>query len=154
LLDLLGTARRDFDRGEKYPNYEKFDTPTGQPAFLWRDCPARPARLSVVTVAGARLRYDFAALPEHSYFSLGVAHGTGVGDGVEAHVYWEDAQGREEIYQRLVTPQMRDWEDAIVPLPRRATAGGTLSIEASSGPKHNSVGDWLAWSRLRIVSVR
>jgi hypothetical protein len=151
LLDLLPSMRLDFDRTETYPDYEKFDTPSGKPAFVWRDCPARPARMSLVTVAGARLRYDFPSLPAHSYISFGVAHGTGVGDGVEAHVYWEDVEGREEIYQRLVTPQMRDWEDAIVPLPRRAVAGGTLSIEASSGPKHNSIGDWLAWSRLRII---
>jgi hypothetical protein len=152
LMDLLSSARKDFDRREHYPSYEKFDSPTGQPAFLWCARPARPTRLSLVTMAGARLRYDFASLPAHSYLSLGVAHGTGVGDGVEAHVYWEDAQGREEIYQRMVTPQMRDWEDAIIPLPRRAMSGGTLSIAASSGPKGNTIGDWLAWSRLRIIS--
>jgi hypothetical protein len=82
-----------------------------------------------------------------------VAHGTGVGFGVEAHVYWEDAQGREEIYQRMITPQMRDWSDAIIALPRRSVSGGTLSIEASSGPKRKTAGAWLAWSRLRILSV-
>jgi hypothetical protein len=153
LMDLLPSARQGFDRREHYPSYEKFDSPTGKPAFLWCDCPARPARMSLVTMAGERLHYDFASLSEHSYLSFGVAHGTGLGDGVEAHVYWEDAQGREEIYQRMVTPQMRDWEDAIIPLPRRAVSGGTLSIEASSGPKRNTVGGWLAWSRLRIITV-
>jgi hypothetical protein len=154
LLELLSTAGRSFDRTEVYPSYEKFDSPDGKPAFLWRDCPARPSRLSVVTLAGARLHYHFDSLPPRSYLSLGVAHGTHAGDGVEAHVYWEDSQGREEIYHRMVTPQMIDWDDAIIALPRRSASGGTLSIEASSGPKHSTIGDWLAWSRLRIISVR
>jgi hypothetical protein len=32
--------------------------------------------------------------------------------------------------------------------------GGTLSIAASSGPKGNTIGDWLAWSRLRIIEAK
>ncbi len=153
LIDLFSSARLEFDRQENYPNYAKFDSPTGKPAFLWRDCPACPSRASLVTMAGASLRYDFTSLPAPSYLSFGLAHGTGIGEGVEAHLYWEDAEGRQQIYYQMVSPKMRDWQDVVIALPRRAVSGGTLIIAASSGPRHNSIGAWLAWSRLRIVSV-
>src|SRR5207247_11009491 len=82
LLNSFPSAQIDFDRRENYPDYTKFDSPTGKPAFVWWDNPGRPARLSLVTIAGARLSYDVPAIPEGAYLEFGVSHGTGIGDGV------------------------------------------------------------------------
>ncbi len=147
LLDLLETAHMGFDRTENYPNYDDFGTPGGKPAFIWWDNPARPTRLSLVTIAGTRAEFDLPSLPARASLVFAVSHGTGQGDGVRGKIFWNG----ELVYDRFVRPAMRDWQDAVVPLPLSAKDGGKLRIEVSSGPKRNTIGDWLAWSGLRIV---
>jgi len=149
LFDLFSRARLGIDLTEDYPNHEDFGTPGGKPAFIWWDNPARPARLSLVTLAGASLSYNFAALPERASLVFAVSHGTGAGDGVRGKIYWNN----ELLFDRMVRPSERDWSEVVIPLPLDSKAGGTLKIEVSSGPKRNTIGDWLAWSGLRINSL-
>ena len=117
LFESLSTARvSDFDlhRTEDYPNFENFGTPGGgKPAFIWWDNPALPTRLSLVTIAGARARFDLASLPARPSLVFAVSHGTGVGDGVRGKIFWND----ELIYDRIVTPSMRNWSEVVIQLP-------------------------------------
>ncbi len=155
LLDQFDNALVSFDRSEVYPDYSKFETPTGRPVFLFWETQATPRRVALVTIAGARAKFSVPALPAHAALHVAVSHGTGLGDGIRGKIFWETQLGgsgsRELIFDRMVQPRMKNWNDAAIPLDRWAGQGGVLSMEASSGPGHNTVGDWLAWSRLRIV---
>ena len=146
LFDLFAGSARSTDLTEDYPDHQNFGTPAdGKPSFIWWDNKARPARLSLVTLAGAGVSYQLDALPERASLVFAVSHGTGAGDGVRGRISLDG----HVLFDRMVMPSQRDWSEVIIPLP--AQRSGRLKIEASSGPKGNTIGDWLAWSGLRIV---
>ena len=151
LLEHAESAPIEFDRTEVYPDYEHFDTPNGKPAFLQWTSYSRPYRLNLVTAAGARVRFTVPALPRGAVLQVSATHGATLGDGAVGRIYWEQNGRRELLFERMVYPRQSYWYDRDIPLAPWAGQAGVLCFEASSGPKHNTVGDWLAWGRMRIV---
>jgi hypothetical protein len=82
---------------------------------------------------------------------VSATHGATLGDGAVGRIYWEQNGRRELLFERMVYPRQSYWYDRDIPLAPWAGQAGVLCFEASSGPKHNTVGDWLAWGRMRIV---
>ncbi len=152
LLDYLDQAQLTFDRSEVYPNYDRFSTPTGRPCFLWWATRARPSHLSLVTIAGARVRFAVPTLPPDAVLEVSATYAGELGDGGRGRTYWEHDGQRELLFDQMAFPKQTYWVDRDISLARWAGKAGTLSFECSSGPAGNTIGDWFAWGRLRIVS--
>jgi hypothetical protein len=152
LLFQADSAATEFDRREVYPDYRRFDTPNGKAVFLQWTSRAQPPRPNVVTIAGARACFPVSVLPQGAVLQVSASHGATMGDGVEGRIYWEQNGRRELLFRRLLYPKQKYWIDEDISLDRWAGQSGVLCLEASSGPRHNTVGDWLAWGRMRIIN--
>jgi hypothetical protein len=151
LLSRLADATLRFDTTEDYPRHDRFDTPTGQPYFFhWVRHP-QPGRQALVTVAGTHLEWPLPALPADSSLQVAVTHPGTLGDGGLGRIYFDDGHRRELLFQAYVRPGMQNWISADIPLARWAGAAGRIILECQSGPRRNTVGDWLAWGPLRIL---
>lgn len=154
LLDRFEDAEVSFDRREVYPNYDRFDTPTGKPAFLFPARAARygaPGHATLVTIAGASIRFPIEPVPPASALELAVTDLGKLGDGVRGHVFVEDGARRERVFEELLPAGAKRWVNRTISLEKWGGKPVKLVFEASSGPHHETIGDWCGWARLRIV---
>ena len=172
LLELFDEAEITFDRTETYPDYARFSTPTGRPAFLYGARGMNPPRYSLVTIAGTSVRFRLPPLFPGSALEIAVADIGGLGDGVRGQIFIEEsgreaatpaalptagqvfmgARRREEVFDELLPPRAREWVSRKIPLDKWAGANVNVVLQASSGPRRETIGDWCAWTRLRIVT--
>ena len=157
LLDAFDAQRVTMDRRETYPNYSRFETPTGAPVFYrfvhQGQGEGQAGRLALVTLAGARVEFPLEGLEPGSILRLSLAPALNVGDGAEGRIYFEQAGHRHLLLTRRVLPQQTGWQELSVPLGAFAGQPGVLVLECSSGPARDTTGDWLAWARLRIENT-
>ncbi len=153
LLDRFEEAQVSFDRREVYPDYSKFDTPNGRPAFLFASRRGDPGHFAMVTIAGASVRFALERVPPAGALEIAAINLGKLGDGVRGRVFVEDRAGREKIFDELFPPRGRQWLSRTLSLEKWAGQAVTLVFEGSSGPNRETIGDWCAWARLRIVSA-
>jgi hypothetical protein len=156
LLPLFREQNIAFDKREGcYPGYEVFDTPSGKPAFRMSIGRGRIGREGLVLIAGARLRLEVDRVPPQGRLAFGITMPFDKGDGAEARMYFEHDGGRELLYSRWLDPTRvegdRKWRDEAIELGHLAGKAGALVLECNSGPELDVIGDWVAWSRLRIL---
>lgn len=172
LLEMFDRAEISFDRTETYPDYSNFATPTGGPAFLHGARGIKPPRYSLVMIAGTTVRFPLPTLPPGSALEVAAADLGKLGDGVRGQIFIEDgargtapptavtaaeqvpvdARKREEVFNELLPARAREWVNRRIPLDKWAGANVSLVLKASSGPRRETIGDWCAWARLRIVT--
>lgn len=152
LTNQFEDAQTTFDTSEVYPEYTRFDTPTGKPQFIRWATPTEPRRLSMVTIAGARVRFAIPALPRGAVLEVSASHGGDQGDGARGLIFWEQAGSRKLLFDEMVFPRQTRWLEREISLAAWEGQSGTLSFECSSGPAGNTVSDWFAWGKLRIIS--
>jgi len=172
LLEMFDRAEVSFDRTEVYPDYSKFGTPTGGPAFLYGARGIGPPRYALVMIAGTSMRFPLPTLPPGSALEVAAADMGKLGDGVRGQIFIEDgasgaaaatavtaaeqvsvdARQREEIFNELLPARAREWVSRKIPLDKWVGANVNLVLKASSGPRRETIGDWCAWARLRIVT--
>ncbi len=156
LLDRFEEAEISFDRAEPYPNYARFDTPGGKPAFLFAAHPIQyggDGHLTMVTIAGASVRWPLDPVPPASSLEVALSNLGTVGDGVRARIF-VDCAGREKIFEDLLPAKSTKWVGKNLSLEKWAGKRVDLVFQASSGPRRQTMGDWCAWGRLRIVPLR
>jgi hypothetical protein len=77
------------------------------------------------------------------------------GDGAEARVYFERAEEKRLLFGRWLHPSRieadRRWSDEIVDLTPFAGQAGQILLECNSGPDLDVIGDWVAFSGLRVL---
>jgi hypothetical protein len=172
LLEMFDRAEISFDRTETYPDYTNFATPTGRPAFLHGARGISPPRHALVMIAGTSLRFPLPTLPPGSALEVAAADLGQLGDGVRGQIFIEyaapataplaavpaaehvsvEARRREEVFNELLPPHVREWLERKIPLDKWVGANVNLVLQASSGPRRETIGDWCAWARLRIVT--
>lgn len=156
LMDRFEEAQVTFDRTESYPDYSHFDTLEGKPAFLFASPFNRftaSGYLAMITIAGASVRFPLDPVPPASALEVAVTNLGNLGDGVRARIFIDHA-GREKIFEDLLPPRTGKWVVSNLSLEKWAGTHVDLVFEASSGPKRETIGDWCAWGRLRIVPRR
>jgi len=154
LLDRFEDAEVTFDRTEAYPDFSRFDTPEGKPAFLFASRPrgyGARGYLAMVLIAGASLSFPLDRVPPASSLEVAVSNLGILGDGVRASIF-VDHEGREKIFDDLLPPNTGAWVTRNLSLEKWAGMPAHLVFEARSGPKRETIGDWCAWARLRIVT--
>jgi hypothetical protein len=172
LLELFDQAEISFDRTEVYPDYSTFGTPTGGPAFLRGARGITPPRYALVMIAGTTVRLRLPTPPPGSALEVAAANLGELGDGVRGQIFIEDgargaaaptavtaaeqvpvdARKRDEVFNELLPAHAREWVSRKIPLDKWVGANVNLVLKASSGPRRETVGDWCAWARLRIVT--
>jgi len=172
LLELFDQAEISFDRTETYPDYSNFATPTGRPAFLHGARGISPPRHALVMIAGTTVRFPLPTLRPGSALEVAAADLGKLGDGVRGQIFIEDgaresatptavttaehvpvdARKREEVFDELLPARAREWVSRKIPLDKWVGVNVNLVLKASSGPRRETIGDWCAWARLRIVT--
>jgi len=152
LLDRFEAAQVSFDRSEVYPDYSRFDTPDGKPAFLHAARRGDPGYFTMVTIAGASVKFPLALVPPDSALEVTAINLGKLGDGVRGRVFVEDASGREKIFDELLPPRSNTWVKRMLSLEKWQGSNVTLVLEGSSGPRRETIADWCAWGRLRIIT--
>ncbi|MBI4481450.1 MAG: hypothetical protein HY652_01035 [Acidobacteria bacterium] len=152
LLTLFERAQVDFDRTEVYPDYERFLTPTGRPAFSYLVARGDSLRDTLVTLAGATVKFPV-EIPARAFLEVGVSLILSVGDGVVGQVLFHDS-GSEHLLSEFRLdagdPSAHRWRDFRLDLAPFAGRSGHLMFRCRSGPARHTQGDWLSWSLLRI----
>lgn len=153
LLDRLEEAQISFDRSEVYPDYSRFDTPDGKPVFLYAARRGDPGHFAMVTIAGASAKFSLERVPPEAALEVAAINLGKLGDGVRGRVFVEDATGREKIFDELLPPRRSEWVKRTVSLQKWQGTNVTLVFEGSSGPRRETIADWCAWGRLRIIRM-
>ncbi|MBI1746765.1 MAG: hypothetical protein HYR55_09275 [Acidobacteria bacterium] len=154
LLSEFHDADITFNRGEKYPNYDRFDTPNGKPAFLLPMGLENTFRNAMITIAGTGVSMRVPTLTSQSQLELAVAMKYDRGDGAQGRLYFDHGTGRQLIFDRFLNPAHRRWTTEIIDLGRFAGRSGRLYFECSSGPRGDTLGDWFAWGGLWVTHTR
>jgi hypothetical protein len=156
LIPAFREANIGFDKREGcYPSYTVFDTPTSKPAFVTPIGRGSIGRDAIVLIAGARLRLPLPPLNAGDRLAFSITIPFDRGDGAEAKMYFESAGQKEPLYTRSLNPagapNDRRWFDEAVEIGKYAGRNGSLVLECNSGPDLDVVGDWIAWSNLRVL---
>jgi hypothetical protein len=155
LLPLLRNESISFNRGEPYRRYDVFETPTGKPAFIMPIVRGNAVRESLVTIAGARVRFDIPPIENNSLLSFGISTAFDAGDGAEGKIYFEYEGTRDPLYSHWLDPAQnedeRRWLDWTLDLSKYSGKKGALVFECNSGPNGNPVADWIVWSGMKIL---
>jgi hypothetical protein len=156
LIPAFREANIWFDKREGcYPSYTVFDTPTSKPAFVTPIGRGSIGRDAIVLIAGTRLRLPLPPLKAGDRLAFSITIPFDRGDGAEGRVYFESEGQKEPLYARSLNPagapNDRRWVDEVVELGKYAGRKGSLVLECNSGPDLDVVGDWIAWSRLRVL---
>ncbi len=152
LIDRFEDADLRFDRAERYPKYDRFDTPDGREAFLYASRQGDPGHFAMVTIAGGSARFPLPQVPAGAALEVAAINLGELGDGVRGRVIVEDAAGSERIFDEMLPPRGKKWQGGMLSLAKWAGQPITLVFEGSSGPRRETIADWCAWGRLRIVT--
>lgn len=140
------------DRREYYPNYERFDTPTGTPVFfpipgteIFSQIGASTAVVPLQKIpAGARLLFDIALMFEQ-------------GDGL-----WAEAalrvRGKDTVIYRehlQTDPRRRSlpWKEVGIDLRQFENEEADLVLKCYNEPGRNTIADWLNWRDIALAKA-
>jgi Dolichyl-phosphate-mannose-protein mannosyltransferase len=155
LLPLLRNESVSFNRGELYLRYDVFETPTAKPVFIMPMVRGNAVRESLVTIAGARVRFDIPPIENNSRLAFGITTAFDAGDGAEGQIYFEHDGTRDLLYSHWLNPAQnedeRRWLDWTLDLSKYSGKKGSLVFECNSGPNGNPVADWMVWSGMKIL---
>jgi hypothetical protein len=155
LLPLLRDESISFNRNELYSRYDTFETPTAKPVFIMPMVRGNAVRESLVTIAGARVRFDVPTLEDNSRLAFGITTAFDAGDGAEGQIYFEYDGTRDLLYSHWLNPAQnedeRRWLDWTLDLSKYSGKKGSLVFECNSGPNGNPVADWMVWSGMKIL---
>lgn len=129
-------------------------TPENKLAFTATFLRNNDPRVSMVTLASAKVRFEIPVLTKESRLVIGTARAFDMGDGAEGRIYFEANERRTLIYSRFIDPanrpQDRVWFDEVILLGQFAGTLGNLIFECNPGPRGNADADWFLWSLLRL----
>ena len=132
-------------------------TPDNKYAFISTVVRNDEARVSMVSLASTRVRFDIPPLEKQSKLILGTALQFDIGDGAEGRIYFETNDSRTLVYSRFINtkdrPEDRVWHDEVIPLGQFAGNLGALIFECNAGAKDNADADWFLWSRMVLEGV-
>ena len=137
------------NRAEYYPNYRRFDTPTGAPAFF-----PTPEKEVLTQIGGSTVIIPLHKVPRDSRLCFDVSWMYGQGDGgwAEAGIR---AGGKETlVYREYLKGKPKatslDWKPVSLDLKDIQDAEAELVLRCYNDPGKNTIADWLNWRDIAI----
>lgn len=154
LLDRFDPERVSVDEQEPYPVKGFFGSPGNKPAFRYYLARSRDCRPALVTLAGAKVRFEVPNVGPDSKLIIGAGMVHDLGDGALGSIRVDHNGVTDLLYSRYLDParkiQDRRWFDEQISIGRYAPGPITLYFECSSGGSGDTGADWFAWSRMKI----
>jgi hypothetical protein len=136
---------------------ENLGTPENKVAFVATVVRNNEARIAMVSLASAKIRFAIPVLGKNSQLVLGSGMQFDLGDGAEGKIYFQSGEETKLIYSRYIDPFKkpadRVWFDNTIPLGEFAGKSGYLIFECNAGPAGDATADWFMWSRLRLEGL-
>lgn len=154
LLEWALQGKVTEDRSQFYPSFEEFRTPNARRVFRHPLILDGERRITLVTIAGTRLRVPLPFIESGSRLHVGLSAVYAEGDGFAGRLLIERDGRRTVLVYRYVdsvrNPADRGWLDYSLDLTRFAGSDNFLILECDAGPLGRTEADWAAWSILRI----
>ena len=152
VIRSLDGVYSEVSRSEIYPDYNRFDTPTGAPVFFLT------AENEILTqIGGSTIVIPLGKIPPAARLQCDISWMYSLGDGGWAEIAVR-ANGKESVEFRdyLSTDNRRRsllWKEVSINLQRYADAKADLVLKCYNDPGKNTVADWLNWRDITIGSA-
>ena len=152
VIQNLDSLRSTVNRAEYYPNYERFDTPSGKPVFS-----PSPTKEIVTQIGGSTVDVPLGTIPSGSFMRFDTSWMFNQGDGG-----WAEAalriKGKEVvIYREYLRPDLNQsnlvWKEVTFDLRPYANEQADLVLKCYNDAGKNTVADWLNWRDIVIESA-
>jgi len=153
VIQNLDGLRCTVDRREYYPDYSRFDTPTGSPVFY-----PSPDKEIVTQIGGSTVDVALNAIPADSRLRFDASWMFNQGDGGWAEALLR-VQGKDiVIYREYWRPDLRQanlvWKEVIFDLRPYANEKADLVLKCYNDAGRNTVADWLNWRDIVIETAQ
>lgn len=149
VLRSLDNVRSSMSRDEYYPNYERFDTPTGAPVFF-----SSPDRDVVTQIGGSTAVIPLNVIPEKSHLRFDISWMYDSGDGAWAEVCVRAAGEETALYRQYMQPNAPgigpQWKEVRLDLQQFAGRKAELILKCYNDKGKNTAADWLNWRDMAI----
>jgi hypothetical protein len=149
IVRSLENVQYSVNRAERYPNYDRFETPTGAPVFF------QTAEKEILTqIGGSTVVIPLQEIPGDSNLQFDVSWMYDAGDGG-----WDEAVLRTDAKETIVfrehmrpNPKISTllWKAVKVDLRPFANRKVDLILKCYNNPGGNTIADWLNWRDLSI----
>lgn len=137
---------------EIYPDYDRFQTPTGEPVFFPTD-----EREILTQIGGSTAVVPVGRIPRAARLRFDVSWMFDLGDGAWAEASLRTGSGDEVLFrQRMYADsKMRRllWQEVTVDLSKYEGVDARLILKCYNDPGGNTVADWLNWREIEIASA-
>jgi hypothetical protein len=145
----VDSIRYSVDRGEYYPDYEHFGTPTGAPVFF-----PTPQKEILTQIGGTTVVAPLGTVMETSHLRLDVSWMFELGDGGWAEVLIRSHGQDISVFREYMKPDPARrtllWKEVRVDLGRFAGEDASLVLRCYNDPGNYTVADWLNWRDITV----
>ena len=149
ILRDLESVRYSVSRDEYYPNYERFDTPTGAPVFF-----PTPDKEIFTQVGGSTAIIPMHMIPPGSSLVFDVSWMYDNGDGGWAEIRLRSGGKEVVLYHEYMQPNPPgkglQWKEVRLDLRPFANQEAELILGCHNDRGKNTISDWLNWRNIVI----
>lgn len=149
ILRDLESVRYSVSRDEYYPNYERFDTPTGAPVFF-----PTPEKDILTQIGGSTAIIPLRAIPPGSSLRFDISWMYDNGDGGWAEVHLRSGGEERVLYREYMQPnppgEGLQWKEVRLDLRPFANREAELILRCCNDRGKNTISDWLNWRDIVI----
>jgi hypothetical protein len=139
----------EVNRAEFYPNYNRFDTLTGAPAFF-----PTPEGEILTQIGGSTVRIPLPTIKGSLRLCFDVSWMYGMGDGGWAEARIRVGDNDIPVYRNYFKPDPNArslaWKEVRFDLPEIGNRGAELVLRCYNDPGKNTAADWLNWRDITI----
>jgi hypothetical protein len=149
----LDRAQITVSRGEFYPDYDRFATPSGRAAFF-----PTPNHEIVTQIGGSSVVAPAVLIPAAAKLRFDLAWMNDSGDGGWAEMRIRSGSHETTIHREYMRPNPRGrgfhWKEIVVDLRQFARAEVSLVLLCYNDVGRNTVSDWLNWRDIAIEEAK
>jgi hypothetical protein len=139
------------NRNEFYPDYNRFATPGGTPAFF-----ATPDRDILTQIGGSIVTVPLGEVPPETSLRFEISWMHDQGDGAYAELKIRAAGEEEVLLRRYMQPNQEgeglQWEEVVLDIGAYAGKKADLVLTCFNKAGGSTIADWLNWRDIQIVS--
>ena len=149
VIRSLAGIQYSVNHAEFYPNYDRYQTPTGAPVFF------QGANMEIFTqIGGSTVVIPLHKIPAHSRLRFDASWMNELGDGGWAEALLRTDGKDKVIFQEYMTPDAKRrsplWKEVSIDLQPFADQNAELILKCYNDPGKNTVADWLNWRDIAI----
>jgi hypothetical protein len=149
----LDGVKSSMNQAEFYPSYDRFDTPTGAPAFF-----PTPEKDILTQIGGSTITIPLQKITGDSRLRFDVSWMYDQGDGGWAEAAIR-AKGKEtSVFREYLKPDSKRrnlvWQEVRVDLQDYQNVEAELILKCYNDPGKNTIADWLNWRDIVIERKR